>query len=125
MAMEKKPRSPKKQSPKQKGGVQEREVVKLPIEWYCPENVIGRFANHLIVVLDKHEYHISFFELPPPIILGDEETVKQQLKDMKSAKATCVARIIVSAERMPSFVKALQDNLNRHQSETINQIKKG
>ncbi len=94
-------------------GQQTRIEKRIPIEWYFPEGQRGIFANHMLVQFDKHEYQVSFFELPPPIVIGEPEMMQDQIDQLKKVRATCVARIIISAERMPSFVKALQDNLDR------------
>lgn len=85
--------------------------VAIPIEWHYPDGMAGRFANHMVVQFDEHECHISFFEIKPPLVLGTPDEAANQLKAMKTIRADCVARVIVSDGRMPGFVKAIQDTM--------------
>ena len=88
----------------------------LPIEWYVPANMAGRYATNIVVQHVEHEFIISFFEVQPPMLLGTPEERKAQLEEAKAVRAVCVARVIVAAERMPSFLKVLQDNLETYHS---------
>ena len=89
-------------------------VVSATIEWRYPEGLTGSFANHVLVQDDGHEFHISFFEVKPPVILGDVQDRKKQAAELKSVPAVCVARIIVSEGRMSTFVRTLQESLEKH-----------
>jgi hypothetical protein len=91
------------------------EALELPIEWHLPESLITRFVTNMVVQYNGPEFIISFFETMPPVILGEitEEVAREKLS---SIRAECVARVVVATERMPAFVKALQTNLERHQS---------
>lgn len=93
----------------------EEPVFRLPIEWHIPDTVAPRHATNVVVQQLEHEFVISFFELIPPIILGSPEEQEQQVRNLKAVRATCVARIVVSANRMPGFVNALQNGLDRLQ----------
>jgi len=90
------------------------EVVEVPIAWHYPEGQAATFANHMVVQHDDHEFHLSFFEIKPPLTFaGDEATVK----GLKSIPAECVARIVVAKGRMKQFIEALQSNFERSTSE--------
>ena len=95
---------------------QEDGGVYLPIEWYYPENTISRYANNILVQHTETEFIVSFFEIQPPTILGSAEDVKTQLEEVKSVRATCVARIIVPISKMPSFIEALESNHKKYLS---------
>ncbi len=96
---------------------QEREGLYLPIEWYCPKDLVSRYANNITVQHTEHEFIVSFFEVRPPLILGSGEEKKARLEQLGSVRAECVTRIIVAAENMPGFVEALQENLEKYRSE--------
>jgi hypothetical protein len=87
--------------------------VKLPIEWHCPDNLISRYANNMVVQHIGQTFAISFFEALPPLILGAPEEQLAQLERLGSVRAECVARIIVDVSAMPRFIKALQENLDK------------
>jgi hypothetical protein len=86
----------------------------IPIDWQFPEKLETKFANHLLVQFDQNEFYISFFEMIPPLLLGTDEEQKKILGSLKSIPAKCVSRIVVSKERMPSFIKALQTHAEKH-----------
>lgn len=92
----------------------EETIGELPIKWHIPEDLKCQYASNMVVQHTDHEFTISFFNITPPLILGEYEQVKQELGKMENVQADCVGRIIVAASRMPKFVEALQDNLAKH-----------
>jgi hypothetical protein len=99
--------------------VEANDRLSLPIEWQIPENLKTQFITHMVVQHSDYEFIISFFEIHPPMFLGSGEEIKEKMKlesdSIKSVKAECKARIAVSAERMPGFIQALQDNYKKLQ----------
>jgi len=93
---------------------QEEGGALVPIEWYFPETIQSRYATNIIVHHSKTEFVISFFETIPPPLLGTPEEIQEQMKSIKSVRAECVGRIIVAAEKMPDFLKAMQENLEKY-----------
>ncbi|MBI4321049.1 MAG: DUF3467 domain-containing protein [Chloroflexi bacterium] len=98
---------PKKQENTEKQG------LALPLEWYVPESIISRYATNMAVQFSGQEFIISFFEARPPLVIGSPDVVKKELEQMQAVRAECVARIIVSKERMPVFVNVLQQQIQR------------
>lgn len=88
----------------------------LPIEWYFPEGLTSRYATNLVVQHTEHEFTLSFFELRQPVVLGSPEERKAKLEQIHSVRAECVARVIVSAGRMPEFLGVLQKQLEIYRS---------
>ncbi len=88
-------------------------TFELPIDWYSPESLTTRYVNNIVVQHTEHEFTLSFFETIPPIVTGTPEEQEAQLQSLKSVRAECVSRIIVSPERMKDFIKALQINLEK------------
>lgn len=93
--------------------VQDPKSIRLPIEWYIPENLTTRYATNILVQKFEHEFIVSFYEGYPPPIVGSAEEVAEQVSKLKSFRLECVARIVVADGRMPEFVQALQDILNK------------
>ncbi len=87
------------------------QAVEVPIEWHIPESLVSRYATNMIVQHSEHEFILSFFDTPPPLILGESRI--DELKKIKSIRATCVAQIIVAKDRMPRFVDAMQENVRK------------
>jgi len=87
------------------------QVQQLPIEWNIPDDLVARYATNMAVQRLENEFLISFFEIKPPIILGEPANIEEKLKELKSIRANCVAQIIVSVDKMPDFVRGLESNL--------------
>ena len=91
----------------------QKEVLHFPLSWHVPEDLVARYASNMVVQRLENEYLISFFEIKPPIVLGSPEEIKEQTKEIRDIKATYVAQIFISEDKMPVFIKALQENLNK------------
>ena len=89
-------------------------VKGLPLEWIVDEDTPCQYATNLVVQHTEHEFIISFFRASPPILLGTMDEVKEQLKDIQSVPAQCVARVVVAVSRMPEFVQVFQQNLENY-----------
>jgi hypothetical protein len=90
------------------------EGYRLPIEWYYPEDIISRYATNMVVQHTEHEFIISFFEIQPPVVLGEIEAREAQLDKIESVRANCIARVIVAPERLAEFIQVLQDNWDKY-----------
>jgi len=90
--------------------------VALPIEWYIPESITSHYTTNYVVQHTEHEFIISFFEVPTPILLGPPDEVRNAARQMESVRATCVARVVIAAGRMPDFVRILQENLETYRA---------
>lgn len=63
-----------------------------------PMGIPGVYAQLMTAHRAEEEYLLTFYELVPQSLKGKEVNV-----------AECVSRIIVSKNRLPDFIKALQD----------------
>jgi hypothetical protein len=87
--------------------------VSVPIELDFPASLISRYANHFIIRTGEQECTLSFFEVIPPTIVGEPEEVRERVKEIKSVRAECVARIIVAKDAVPSIIEAMQNHLEK------------
>jgi hypothetical protein len=83
----------------------EGEELKVPLKFGIPQGMSSRYAHHLIVQPNENEVILSFFEVIPPLLLGNPEEQLEILK--KGVRADCVARITVAKSRYPDFVRAM------------------
>ncbi|MFQ5779444.1 MAG: hypothetical protein ACE5HN_01500 [Nitrospiria bacterium] len=93
----------------------QEEPVTFKVDFHIPENFTRRYATNMLIQHGENEFLISFFETYPPTFLVSPMDVeaKKKIDDLKSVKANCIASIIVSDEKMPSFVKAMNDAYER------------
>ena len=84
--------------------------VTIPIEWHVPDGLMTPFATNMIVQTIENEFKISFFEIKPFIRLDESQPRPSKVR------ADCVASVIVTADRLPKFIEALQTQLNKYNS---------
>lgn len=87
--------------------------LEFPIEWNIPDDIVARYATNMIIQRGENEFFISFFEVKPPLILGTPEQIEEQARNIKTVQANCVAQVIVSMDKMPSFIEALDSGYKR------------
>jgi hypothetical protein len=102
----------------QKGKAEESDAgdiaVQLPIEWHSGPEIITRYANQATIQRGVNEFHISFFEVRPPILLGaSEEEMQKKAEALTSIRAECVARVVIARDFLPTFIQALQTGAER------------
>ena len=85
----------------------------FPLEWYISEGIVSHYATTMVVQHTGNEFIISFFEVVPPLLLGEPDEIKDKVKKIKSVRAECVARVIIANAKMPDFIKALQQNYEK------------
>lgn len=90
--------------------------VRLPIDWHCGDEITSRYATEMTVQHTDQEFLLSFYEIIPPVLSGSPHERKAQAEALGQVRANCLARIIVSAARMPGFIKAMNENLRSFQS---------
>jgi hypothetical protein len=106
--------------------MEEKKSVKigLPIEWFVPEDIRSQYATNMVVQHTDQEFLISFFEIEQPILLGEAEEIKAKLEQRGKARATCLARFVLTPERMKHFVSILNENYDRFVKEIKNGAEK-
>lgn len=88
---------------------------KIKLKYIYPEGLESKFTNHITIQNQKDCFTLSFFETIVPPILGDtEEERKNAFSKLEVAEARCLARFILTPEKMTDVVKALEENLKKH-----------
>ncbi|OGD19929.1 MAG: hypothetical protein A2Y69_09330 [Candidatus Aminicenantes bacterium RBG_13_59_9] len=93
----------------EKNGTRAKKAIRVPLKFRIPENIVTRFASNIVVQTIENEFKISFFEIKPEIRLFPQSPQNAP----KDVLADCVASVIVTAEKMPSFISALQNHFDR------------
>ncbi|MGZ5437184.1 MAG: DUF3467 domain-containing protein [Pyrinomonadaceae bacterium] len=79
----------------------------IPVIWNFPDDLWSGYATNIIVQAGEQELYLSFFEAQPPIILQPEDW-----EELESVNAECIARIIVTPDRLAKFIDVLQQQLD-------------
>lgn|GEM_PF-1532028 len=90
-------------------------AVALPFERHVPETITTQYANHFVIQAPTGEdFYLSFFEaVPPDTIDMPEDQIREKIK---SIRATCIARIVVSRDLAARIVTAIQSTLGKAQA---------
>lgn len=82
----------------------------VPLRWHFPDDMHGVYASQFVIQHTDKEFYISFFDAPPPLIVGSEEERKRMVDELDEVVVSCVARLVVHPERLPELIAMLQKN---------------
>jgi len=85
----------------------------LPLEWIVPPDIQTKYSNNFVIQNSGDEFIISFFEVYPPILIGDSKMIEEKVTQMHNIPAKCVARIVLSRTNMDSFISLLQSHFEK------------
>lgn len=88
----------------------EKKVEIVPV---FPEGQLGMFSNFATIQRDRKDFHLSFFQIHPPVIIGDDQRVDETFNSIQSVDAQCLARIVMSEDRIRGLITALTDQLKK------------
>ncbi len=97
----------------------EGEIKNLSLEFLIPENLPTVYANEMAIQTIHTEFVLSFFELRLPLVPPIDTKQKGKLN------ANCVARVVLSVEKIPDIIRVLQgrfDEFIRQREETEKSI---
>lgn len=85
----------------------------IPIKWDFGD-VRSVYATNLVVQAGEGDIFVAFFEIRPPIMFSEADR-----EGITSVTAQCVARVVISPDRMQGFIDAMQRNLNEYLSRNV------
>jgi hypothetical protein len=80
-----------------------------------PDDLKSYFVDHMLVQHQPDRFVLSFFEVWIPPIMGSEEQQEEHLDKLESVDAKCVARLVVTPEKMRDILRALSDNMDKYE----------
>lgn len=88
----------------------------LRITFHVPESLESKFVNNVVVTHSPQgEFYVSFFEVVPPAIVGEtEEEKRRAIAEIETVQARCVARVVMTEERMAATIGAFAENLRSY-----------
>ena len=89
---------------------------KIRVNRTFPQDLQSQFVNDVVIQHQPDHFIISFFEVHPPLVLGETEEEKQQILDaLDSVESKCIARLVVTPATMRDFVRAMGENLENYE----------
>jgi hypothetical protein len=89
----------------------EKDMKEIKLKRIIPSDLKSNFVESFVVQHTKDHFILSFFEVWPPVIIGTPEVQKKELEALNEVEAKCIARIVVTPERMKAFARIVQQNL--------------
>jgi hypothetical protein len=94
----------------------EEESKDLEIDWATIEQLPPLYATNMVIQHTESEFIINLYQLLPPVIWGTEEQKRARIEEMSMIQTTPLARVVITADRMPGFVRALKKNLDVYET---------
>jgi hypothetical protein len=99
--------------------LEEGKFKAVPIKHIFPQGQMAAFSNHITVQhSNEGEFTLCFFDIRQPLVLGEQGDREKLWEAIETAEATCVARIVISAARMPRLIGALITNYEIFERDT-------
>jgi len=90
---------------------------KVKIARNFPENLQSFFVSDLLIQHEDENFVLSFFEMWPPAIIGEtEEDVRSEIEKIDHIDAKCVSRLIITPNKMKSFIEAINSNFEKYEN---------
>lgn len=90
--------------------------IRVKLNFRVPSRMPTLYAHHMTIQPSENEVLLSFFEVIPPLTLGEPEDQIKALQET-GVIAECVARITVAKNTFPDFTQAMQQTLSQMSSE--------
>jgi len=91
-------------------------LKKINIERHFPDDLKSYFVANVVVQHQADFFVLSFFEVWPPVIIGESEEEKQNALDsIDSLEAKCVARLVLTPDRMKELHQLITENLSSYE----------
>lgn len=88
----------------------EMKTKAIKINYVYPDDLKSYFSTNSVVQHQKDHFILSFFETWPPAILGSKEEQLSQFNHLDKINAKCVARIILTPDKMGDLIRVLEEN---------------
>jgi hypothetical protein len=95
----------------------EEQIVKnVFVDWVVPESVpTQRVTNIVIQKNGPTDFVVSLFEQREPFFTGSREQQLQQFHKVERISAVCIARLVVSPDKLVEFARAFNESLDEFQ----------
>ena len=84
--------------------------VTMQVAFPTFDDTLPVYANHAAVQFLGDEFILSFYAAFPPLMAGPGEAEKLLQEGGLKVPAKCVAKVVITRNRMPDIVKVLADN---------------
>lgn len=97
--------------------------VPKTLKWIIPDFIRTDHATHLVVQQQGSEFIFLFFEMESLLFTGTPEEQAAQFEKLEAVNAKCVAKIVMSAERITEATNNLIESVNRFNAMMLQAMK--
>lgn len=90
---------------------QSKEVT-YTVDFHTPEFTPSKIATNIVIQMFNEVFKMSLFELKPDIILSEED--QKRMESRGTVRADCVGSFIISPVNLRTFVKLINDQLEKY-----------
>jgi hypothetical protein len=84
---------------------------RVPLKRTYPPDLQSHFVMNIVVQHQPDYFVLSFFEIWPPPVLGEtDEDRLEEIEQIEEVEARCVARLVVTPEKMRDFIGVMSTN---------------
>lgn len=94
-----------------------QEGVRLPVVYVGLEDVVVAHANHFVLQFDRGDYILTVGQVELPMLLGDVDDQREQMRQIAYAPARALARVVLTGERVQELRDLLNAQLAQHESD--------
>ena len=99
-------------SEEQKQPNEQPNTLALRKNYINPHNLSIVFANEATINSSESEFHLTFYQTEPPVLLDDSD--KEKAKEKGTIDVVTVVRIAMTPKFTESVIKMLQKGLDKH-----------
>ncbi len=89
---------------------------KIRVNRKYPEDLQSHIVDSIVVQHQHDRFVLSFFEVwLLPVLAESDEELQKQFDSLESVEAKCVARLVVTPQRMKEFVDVMRKNLENYE----------
>ena len=94
-----------------------------PLKWVIPDTIRTDHATHLVVQQQGSEFTFLFFEAESLLFTGTPEEQVAQYEKLPTVNAKCVAKVVMSADRIAEVTNNLIESVNRFNAMMLQAMK--
>jgi len=83
-------------------------AVKVPLLWVGLDDLPLLSSNQVLTQVDQDHVFLSFGAATPPVLMGDEEQVRDQAKRISYVPVKGITRLAISRRHLGELIDVLQ-----------------
>ncbi|BCM66463.1 MULTISPECIES: hypothetical protein [Streptomyces] len=83
-------------------------AVKVPLLWVGLDDLPLLSSNQVLTQVDPDHVFLSFGTATPPVLMGNEEQVRDQAKRINYVPVKGIARLAISRRHLGELIEVLQ-----------------